>query len=120
LSEIRPEVEVRCCYRFGGSFCGIAFAYLLLILQDGTGAGVLCCICVIRNVCRCLRILVMDRLERAGWNIPALPLPDLGLSLYVEYWIIAPDRNWSRWPVLGIPVAVSLALVCLLIAGRFI
>jgi hypothetical protein len=97
-----------------------ASALILVLLQSNDPASALLVASVsfgmLAGACSSM---VMDRMERAGWNIPALPLPDLGLSLYLEYWNIAPYQSWSRWPLLAIPVALALALVCLLLSSRF-
>ena len=62
-------------------------------------------------------MLIRSRLEEAGWTIPRVPLPDFGLSLYIEYWEIAPRQNWSRLPIVVMLVGFLIAVALLFAAA---
>jgi hypothetical protein len=56
---------------------------------------------------------VLDRLESAGYNVGLWRTPK-DLRLYSEYWRMAPERRWSRIPIVAAAVSFAIAVVLLI------
>jgi hypothetical protein len=65
------------------------------------------------GVANSLAFLVLQRMQSAGYRIGFWRIPS-DVTLYREYWRIAPGRGWSRLPVVGLSVSFIIA-ACLLL-----
>ena len=70
-------------------------------------------VCLFGGLANSLAFLVLHRMETAGYQVGHWRWFFKDLKLYSEYWRIAPNKGWSRFPLGG-------AILCFLLAALFL
>lgn len=61
---------------------------------------------------------VLYRMRSLGFTVGLWRSPRKDFPLYSGYWKIAPNRGWSRLPVVIMPVSFGIAVILLFLSAK--